>query len=201
MENTQTKSRKKLWISLGSLAVCLIVGLSITVGVLAASQATVTNSITVTYTASEVAAVVSGKYQVLHESEHNFETSEHETTITFDGTEGTASGSFVAVNDITLTSANNSVTFTYVIQNTSTTKAITAQVTLPTTATNITVSAGTAVDNAATPNAVTVTPGTNHATDTFTVAASTTVTYTVTASITNVANNAEYSGSFVWALS
>ena len=177
----------------------LIVGLSVTVGVLAATTAQVTNTIQVTYTSRKVAAVVSGQYQVLHHDAVDFETAGGDTTITFTGGEsqGTAVGSFVAVNNITLTSTDNSVTFTYVIQNTSTTQALTAQVTLPVTRTNVTLSAGTASDGT---DPVTVTAGTDHATDTFTVAAEATVTYTVTASITNLALDASFAGTFSWDL-
>lgn len=212
MENTQKKSKKKLWIALGSLAIVMIVGLSITVGVLAATTARVQNSITVTYTARKVSAVVSGKYQVLNTAAVDFTTGVDDDTdtadideskeIEFTGAEsqGTASGSFQTVSSINLTSTNNSVTFTYVIENTSETQDLTAQVTLPTGITNVTVSAGAAVDNAATPQAVSVTPGTNHATDTFTVAHGVTVTYTVTVSITNLALDASYTGTFIWDL-
>ena len=209
-ENVQKKSKKKLWIALGSLAIVMIVGLSITVGVLAATTAQIQNTITVTYTARKVAAIVSGKYQVLNTSAVDFTTGDSDdgTTaeideskeIVFVGTEseGAASDSFETVGPINLTYANRSVTFTYVIKNTSTTQALTAQVTLPTTITNITVSAGTAVDGSEA--SVAVTPGTNHATDTFTVAANSVVTYTVTATITDLAQDASYSGTFIWDL-
>ncbi len=202
MDNVQNKSRKKLWIALGSLAVAVIVGLSITVGVLAASTAQVTSAINVTYTASQVAATVSGEYQVLNGSATAFQTSGNQNTIVFNGSEGTASGAFVAVNDITLTATNNSVTFRYTIQNDSSSKGISAQVTLPTTQTNVTVSAGTAVTvpQSGEGESVTVTAGTNHVTDSFVVPANTTVTYTITVSITNVANDASFAGSFVWSL-
>ena len=210
MENTQKKSRKKLWVALGSLAVVLIVGLSITVGVLAATTARVQNSITVTYTARKVSAIVSGKYQVLNTDAVDFTTGQSDNGSTIDideskeieftgaETQGTASGSFQTVSNINLTSTNNSVTFTYVIKNTSETQDLTAQVTLPTGITNVTVSAGTAVDNSEA--AVAVTAGTNHATDSFTVVHGATVTYTVTVSITNLALDASYTGSFIWDL-
>ncbi|MCR5553201.1 MAG: hypothetical protein K6F08_00420 [bacterium] len=210
MENTQKKSKKKLWIALGSLAIVMIVGLSITVGVLAATTAQVQNSITVTYTSRKVAAIVSGKYQVLNTSAVDFTTGDTDNgstndideskEIVFTGGEeqGTASDTFETVSSINLTSTNNSVTFTYVIKNTSETQDLTAQVTLPTGITNVTVSAGTAVDNSEA--AVAVTAGTNHATDSFTVAHGATVTYTVTVSITNLALDASYTGTFVWDL-
>lgn len=181
----------------------------ITYGVMAAQQTRVSGSITVTYTATEVAAQVSGKYQVLNGSATDFVTGttddnstqdiDESKVIVFTGDEtgSPASASFTAVSDIELTSTNKSVTFTYTIVNTSTSKAISAQVTLPTTMTNITVSAGTASDGT---NSVTVTPGSNHTTDTFTVATGATVTYSVTASITEVKNGASYSGSFIWNL-
>ncbi|MBO4569592.1 MAG: hypothetical protein J5689_00020 [Clostridia bacterium] len=211
MENTQKKSKKKLWIALGSLAIVMIVGLSITVGVLAATTAQVQNTITVTYTARKVSAIVSGKYQVLNTAAVDFTTGvnddqgtatiDESKEIVFTGAESqnTASGSFETVSSINLTSTNNSVTFTYVIKNTSETQDLTAQVTLPTGITNVTVGSGAAVDNSEA--AVSVTPGTNHATDTFTVAHGATVTYTVTVSITNLALDASYTGTFVWDLS
>jgi len=199
MENTkEQKKRKKLGIVLWSLAIAVIVGLSVTVGVLAATTATVGSGVNVTYTASEVAATVSGTWKRVNDATAtNFETAAHATTIAFDGSEATASGTFETAA-IALTSSNNSVTFTYTIQNDSTSKAINAVVTLPsTTVNNVTVSAGTASDGT---DAVTVTAGTNHATDSFTVAAGATVTYTVTVSITQVKNDAAYAGAFSWNL-
>jgi len=196
----KNNSRKKLRIALWSLAFAIVAGVSATIGALAASSAQVSNGVNVTYISVAVAVRVSGTYQILNNPVQNLLTDSTDPTsteITFTGEEGTATSSFEDIPTLSLTSTNNRVTFTYSITNTSDSRSITAEVTLPTTKTNVTVSAGTATNGV---NAVTVTPGTNHATDSFTIAANTTVTYSITISITDLAFDATYSGSFVWVM-
>jgi len=197
----KNNSRKKLRVALWSLAFTLVAGISATIGALAANNAQVSNGVTVTYISMSVAARVSGTYQVLNCPVQNLLTNPSDLTstyIVFSGEEGTASGSFQSINGIALTATNNSITFTYTIENTSSSHSMTAEVTLPTTKTNVTIGTATATDGT---NAVTVTPGTNHATDSFTIPADTAVTYSLVVSITDLAYDAIYSGSFVWTLS
>ena len=57
-------SKRKMMITIASLVVVVIAMIGVTIGVLAASTASVTSNINVTYTAQEVAATVSADYKV-----------------------------------------------------------------------------------------------------------------------------------------
>ena len=188
MEEQTKKSKKKLWIVLASLAIVVIIGLGVTVGVLAAAQVNVSNTINVSYTSVQVAVDVSGTYQVHGDaSATDFETSTGATTISFDGSEDSEhnTGSFVAVNNITLTAAHPSVVFVYTFTNNGG-NAIVATCTLPSTRTNI---------------AVTETDGTDPIVGhQLTIAAGATETYVITVAVDNIANNASFAGDFGWAI-
>lgn len=190
MEEKERKPKKKLWIALASLALVVIIGLGITVGVLAASSVSVSNSVTVSYTSVQVAAEVSGTYQVHGaESATSFQKTGGGTTITFDGSEtgAAATGTFVAVNDIELTSEHASVVFVYTFHNTSG-YAITATCTLPATQTNVTITETDGELNTAV---------SNHQ---ITIAAGATKTYKITVAVTSLAHDASFTGSFGWVL-
>ena len=188
MEKEKTKSKKKLWITLGSLAIVLIVGLGITVGVLAAASLNVSNSVNVSYTSVQVAARVSATYQVHGSDPVAFETESGATTITFNGSEtgAGATGSFEEVDDITLSFEHQYVVFSYTFIN-DTSASITATCTLPTTQTNVTITEKNGSDVAIV----------NHQ---LTIAAGQTGVYKITVAIDNLALNSTFAGSFGWVL-
>ena len=194
-QEEKRKYKKKFWIILSSVAIALVIGLSVTVGVLAATSISATNTIGVTYTSTQVAATISGTYQVKNsESATSFvktgtgtgEENPAVYNLVFDGSEATASGSFITVNDIVLTATNNYVTFSYTIVN-STDSSIDVALTLPSTQTNVT---------------ITETDGSSNAisSHTLVIAQSATGVYNIKVEVTNLAQSAAFSGTFTFAL-
>ena len=179
------RARMKFIATIAAFVIAIGAAVGITYGVMAAQNATVTTPINVGYTSHEVAAHMSATYQVGSGSAVDFKTANNETTISFDGTEdddGTHNvKAFAAPADISLTKANNTVTFVFSITNDLTSSAITATITMPATQTNVT---------------ITKTGNSNS----LNIAAGETGTYTVTVTITNVVNDAEFSGDFSWNL-
>jgi hypothetical protein len=187
-------TKKKLTITIASLCVAVLAVVGITVGVLAAKNATVTNPINVGYTATEVSAKVSATYKLANDTEATaMTTSDGKTEIEFNGEEAdtTATGSLTA-SDISLASNNKSVVFTYTIENTGD-EDFTATLTIPTTKVNVNIAY--ALDGTETDSLTFTVKGTkNNNTE------NTKRVFTVTVSIDSVAKNASFSGDFAWTL-
>ncbi|MBR1890430.1 MAG: hypothetical protein IJ817_01930 [Clostridia bacterium] len=180
------KSKSKLILAIAAFVIAIGAAVGITVGVMAAQNATVTTPINVGYTSHEVAATVSGTWKRATDANAtNFETSAHETSITFTGAESEATGAFEGANT-TLASNNQSIVFTFTFVNNGS-GTFNAVLTLPTTQTNVTIAEVDGNDAAIT----------NH---TLAVAGNSSATYKITVSITNVALDASFAGTFTWNL-
>ena len=194
-QEEKRKYKKKFWIILSSVAIALVIGLSVTVGVLAATSISATNTIGVTYTSTQVAATISGTYQVENSADPTSfvrtgtgtdpDTNPAEYTLVFDGG-SKSSDSFITVNDIVLTSSNKYVVFSYTITN-NTDSSIDVVLTLPSTQTNVTI---TETDGSASAIA-------NH---TLVVAQDSVGVYNIRVDVTNLAKGAAFSGTFTFAL-
>ncbi len=192
------KNSKKIVISLGVIAIAIIVALSITVGALASKIATVDTAIKVGYTSTEVSANVSATYKEASATQAvELKDSNSKSVITFDGNESTATGSLICP-DITLSSSNKSVVFVYTFENTGD-SAFYVNGTIPSTQTNVTVTATADTDTSDEIDAVENTILTNSLTQ-IEVAGHKTATITITVTIAEVKNNAEFSGNFQWTL-
>ena len=196
-------TKKKLIISISTLCVAVIAIVGITVGVLAARSASITNNINVGYTAREVAATISATYQRQGDADPTNMTVQggepDQYELVFDGSEETATGALETAGDITLDTDHKSVTFTYTFKNNGTNN-FTATLTLPETQKNVTITYqldGEPYDPADHGSALTFTA---------TGAASAEaddgqeVTFAVTVAIDNVAADASFAGTFSWNL-
>jgi hypothetical protein len=191
------KNSKKIIISLGVVAVAIIIALSITLGALAAKIATINTAITVGYTSTEVSAKVSATYKEASASTAIVMKNGDDESITFDGNESTATGSLTCPN-IDLTSDNKSVVFVYTFENTGD-SAFYVNGTIPSTQTNVTITAISDSDTSDSTDAVTNTISSNSLTQ-IEVAGHKTATITITVAITEIRNNASFSGNFQWTL-
>lgn len=191
------KNSKKIVISLGVIAIAIIVALSITVGALASKIATINTAITVGYTSTEVSANVSATYKEASASQAVVMKNGTEDKITFDGNESTATGSLTCP-DINLGSDNKSVVFVYTFENTGD-SAFYVNGTIPSTQTNVTITATADTDTSDDVEAVANTISSNSLTQ-IEVAGRKTATITITVAITEVKNNASFSGNFQWTL-
>lgn len=187
------KNSKKIVISLGVIAIAIIVALSITVGALASKIATINTAITVGYTSTEVSANVSATYKEASAINSEVMKNGDENSITFDGNESTATGSLTCPN-IILGSDNKSVVFVYTFENTGD-SAFYVNGTIPSTQTNVTVTATADTDTSDEVGAVTNTISSNSLTQ-IEVAGHKTATITITVTIAEVKNNAEFFGNF-----
>ena len=197
-------SKRKMWITIASLVVVVVAMVGVTIGVLAASTATVTSNINVRYVAQEVAVICSADYKVGGISAYGSEgtavnmtvngAANGSTTVEFDGSETTATGTLSPTATIDLTKTNHTVVFRYTFQNTGS-GTITATLTPGiTTAENVTYSYSK-------DDSTWVASGSAAAADyTFTIAESATAYYYVKVSITNVALNASFAATPSWAL-
>lgn len=191
MEN---KSKKKLWIALASLAVVVIAGLSVTVGVLAAQSATVTSTINVGYVSHQVSANVTAQYKLGSAEYVNFTgTGITNGTASFNGEEANAEKTMTAGNLTLDNSANRVVVFKYTFANTGSgsevdfTAALTGE---PSdTHSNVTITYSTDGETYAANTA-----------KTFNVAAGATATFYIKVELVSAAVDVAYTGNFVWTL-
>ena len=184
-------SKKKMIIAISAFAMVILAAVVGVVAVLAAQQVTVKSSISVSYTASEVAGTVTAKYQVKGGTATNIGTT---GTITFDGTETGEPEESLTETTLSisgLSSTNNYVDFIFTFTNTGSSK-YTATLTPPTTCTNFNITY-------TVPNASGVTKKSDTS---FEVAGGTTtaVTYTIRYTIKDVSKDASLSGDFSWSL-
>ena len=186
------QTKKKFIIAIVVLAIALLAAVGVTIGVLAAANATITSNVNVTYQATDVAFTASATWKVGAEGTENNMTTDGTasgaTTVTIDGTETTATGSLSPIGNIELTKQNQFVVFKYTITNTGS-KAIDGALTIPATQTNVNVqysTDGTTYSN------------TNSGISNLTTG--NTANYYVKVSIVNIANDSEFSGSFSWAM-
>ena len=125
-----SSTKKKIVISMVAVLTVVALAAVALVAVFAARQVTVNSGLTITYTAEQVKATVSGSYQ----RQGDASPTSFGSNLTFDGTERTANStnakSFSPV-DITLTYEKQYVDLTYTIANTDTTKAIRIALTDP----------------------------------------------------------------------
>ena len=119
MSETKTiGTNKKMIIAIAALGVALLCVIGAMIGVFAATFQGVKSSFNVSYSATNVAATVSAKYQVLNSDEADM------GSITFDPAEAdsqekTYKSLTEDATNITLTAVNKSVVFTYTFTNNS----------------------------------------------------------------------------------
>ena len=184
------KSKKKLIIALSSFAFVLVAAVVTVTAVLAAANQAVTSNVSVVYTAKQVAGTVTASYKV--------GTAGSDTSmgsVTYTGAEAPDLSKILTPNaNITLTADETAdgvtvkpVIFTFTFTNTGS-AAYTATLTYT--------DGGNADTN------LVMTPSANLVSNVITIPANTTtpIVVTLTVNLQNVALNAEFSGSFGWAL-
>ncbi len=110
-------TKKKLVISLTSLAIVLVVAVAAVGITLAALNGTVASTFTINYTAYNVKATVTAKYKIGTQGDVNFTGGEPAGTLKFIETQETASGTLKVDDPITLTSTDTYVVVTYTFKN------------------------------------------------------------------------------------
>ena len=191
---------KKLMIALFSICLVVIAGLLTTVIVLATQSGTITSSINISYTATDIQGTASATYTVKNGSPVNLVAKDGSaTTITFNAADETLTNSLSipSGSPVNLTSANDSVTFTYTFTNTGA-AAYNATVNYTgTDATNFTVQYST--DNSDYQTLV-QSEGQTVAVAAGSSEVPTTVTFYIRITLADVAQNANFVGSFAWTL-
>jgi len=215
------EKKKKIIVALSSLCAVLVAAI-VTMGIVwAATSQTITSQIKVTYTAQEISGSLSAK--VYFNSDTGVAmtadgTAQGATTVTFDGSTATTSGTLTPQGDTVLLNENGKrfVIYEYVITNASTSTAMSAVLTYADDSSgsnaedaNIKVYAyanTTAVSNPHT-SAETIRGASganlvaNHSSlISDTVSASGTKYFYILVEINDLASDAEFSGTFSWAL-
>ncbi len=192
---------KKLMIALFSICLVVIAGLLTTVIVLATQSGTITSSINISYTATDIQGTASATYTVENGSPVNLVAKDgSSTTITFNAADETIteSLSIPSGSPVNLTSANDSVTFTYTFTNTGA-AAYNATVNYTgTDATNFKVEYSTT--GSSDWQTLVQSEGQTVAVAAGSTGTPTTATFYIRITLNDVAQNANFVGSFAWTL-
>lgn len=121
MSQTKTmSSSKKMTIAVICLAVALFLALGAMIGVFAAGNQTVGSNFKVSYTATNVAATVSAKYQLNDADDQPTGNATEMNSVSFTAAEESTTKNVDNASQINLALATPSVTFTYTFKNNST---------------------------------------------------------------------------------